>query len=170
MFYFMVSQKEGISMVVISKTERILAIFHLLTYCREITFKEVTDLIPVSNKTVYRDIRLLRRIGCNIVFSRTLGAFVMSKEVGCQTIPANKTQWAYQIKIARLLDMMREMPSADDPVVWYRTRYSHLSMRTMQRDFKILNGIGYKVEYEREKDNREGRPTGKYYCEWPAGT
>jgi predicted DNA-binding transcriptional regulator YafY len=157
-------------MVKISKTERILAIFHLLTYCREITFKEVTDLIPVSKKTVYRDIRLLRRTGCDITFSRALGAFVMSVEVGCQTIPENKTQWAYQIKIARLLDMMREMPSADDPVEWYCLNYGHFSARTMQRDFKILNDIGYRIEYEREKDNYEERPFRKYYCEWPTST
>jgi predicted DNA-binding transcriptional regulator YafY len=45
------------------KTERILAIFHLLMYCKEVSFKEVTDEIPVSKKTVYRDMCLLRQTG-----------------------------------------------------------------------------------------------------------
>jgi predicted DNA-binding transcriptional regulator YafY len=154
----------------ISKTERLLAVFHLLRYCKEVSFKEVTDEIPVSKKTVYRDMRLLRQIGWDINFSRERSAFVMSRDRGAPQFPANKTQHMYMEKILRLTILMTEMISAEDPAAWYRLRFPDLSKRTMQRDFRILNGIGYLVGYQREIDDWQGREVGKYYCEWPAST
>jgi len=152
----------------ISKTDRILAVWHLLRHCREVSFKEVTDQMPVSKKTVYRDIRLLKMIGCDINFSREQKAFVMSGERVAPQFPENKTQRRYMEKILRLITLMAET-GGDDLVAWYRERFPYLSSRTMQRDFRILNGIGYYIEYERTGDN-PSRPAGKYYREWPEGS
>jgi predicted DNA-binding transcriptional regulator YafY len=145
-----------------------LGIFHLFTYCSEVSFKEVTDQIPVSKKTVYRDIRLLRQIGYEIGFSRKDNSFAMSREMAPPQFPENKTQRRYMEKILRLTTLMLEMPGADDPAAWYRERFPNLSARTMQRDFATLNGIGYRVAYERESYGMH--PAGKYFCEWPGGT
>jgi predicted transcriptional regulator len=150
----------------ISKIERILAIFHLLTHCREVTYKEVTDLISVSKKTVYRDIRILIQAGCAVDFSKEDRAYATS---GTRTPPKftqRRNERLYLQKIARLMALMRDMGSDDDPVEWYRAQYPDLSERTRQRDFKILNGIGYRILREDDPDNREGRPLGRYYCEW----
>jgi hypothetical protein len=76
----------------------------------------------------------------------------------------------YMGKILRLITMMSEMDGADDPAAWYREQFPNLSARTMQRDFRVLNSIGYRVEYQREIDDWHGRDAGKYYCEWPAST
>jgi predicted DNA-binding transcriptional regulator YafY len=154
----------------ISKTERLLPVFHLLICCKEVSFKEVTDQIPVSKKTVYRDMRLLRQIGWDINFSRERGAFVMSRERAAPQFPENKTQRMYMEKILRLAILMTEMIAAKDPAAWYRERFPKLSARTMQRDFRMLNGIGYQIKYQREIDERQEREVGKYYCEWPAST
>jgi predicted DNA-binding transcriptional regulator YafY len=129
----------------------------------------------VSKKTVCRDIALLRGIGCGVVFSRELGAFVMDKESAeprdaAARFPENKTQRLYREKILRLITLMDEMALADDPAKWYHARYPALSPRTMQRDFKLLNAIGYHVIYQRERDERGEREIGKYYCEWPGST
>lgn len=154
----------------IRKTERLLAEWHLFRYCREVSFKEITDQLPVSKKTVYRDICLLRQIGCDINFSRERGAFVMAKAKLDPQFPENRTQRKYMEKILRLIAIMDEMDGADDPAAWYRERFPGLSARTMQRDFKILNAIGYSLVYVREKDDWQEREAGKYYCEWPHDT
>jgi predicted DNA-binding transcriptional regulator YafY len=155
-------------MISISKTERVLAVWHLLKYCREVSFKEMTDQISVSKKTLYRDICLLKEIGCDINFSRELGAFVMSHERGEPGFPENKTRRHYMEKILRLVTIMEKMDE-EDAAGWYRGKFPELSARTMQRDFRILNDIGYRIEFERTNDNHH-RSAGKYYCEWPTGT
>ena len=152
------------------KTERILSIFHLLSYCDEVSFKEVFNYWGrVSKKTVYRDMCLLRQLGFQIEFDRKLKAFVMSQEKGEQRIPVteNQSRRRYIQKISRLIDMMRNMDSADDPAEWYRENYPNLSARTMQRDFKVLNSIGYVVGYMRGADEWEKHEPYKYYCEYP---
>jgi hypothetical protein len=40
----------------------------------------------------------------------------------------------------------------------------------MQREFKILSSIGYRVGYQRCTDEWEEHPPRKYYCEWPVDT
>ncbi|MDR1578750.1 MAG: DeoR family transcriptional regulator [Synergistaceae bacterium] len=151
----------------ISKTERILAIFHLLTHCREVSYKEVIDLISVSKKTVCRDISVLIRAGWDIEFSKKDRAYGTS---GIKTPPKftrRRNERLYLQKIARLTTLMRDMGSGeDDPVAWYRAKYPDLSERTRQRDFKILNSVGYHILRENDPENQEGRPLGKYYCEW----
>lgn len=47
----------------IPKTSRLLVVFHLFQHCREVSFKEITDMLPVSQKTVYRDIQTLKKAG-----------------------------------------------------------------------------------------------------------
>jgi hypothetical protein len=37
----------------LTKTSRILSTFHLFRYCSEVSFREITDLLPVSEKTVF---------------------------------------------------------------------------------------------------------------------
>jgi predicted DNA-binding transcriptional regulator YafY len=125
--------------------------------------------MPVSKKTVYRDIQLLKDIGCDIDFSRERRAFVMRKESSPPQFPENQTQRKYMEKILRLTILMADMTEADDPVAWYRERFPALSARTMQRDFATLNGVGYRVTYQRENDDPK-RPAGKYYYEWPEST
>ena len=153
-----------------TKTERILAILHLFRRCREVSFKEVTDLIPVSKKTVYRDIRFLREAGFCISYARTSGAFVMCPDKEPALLPENKTRRRYMERVLRLAEMMSGMGRADDPAAWYREKYPNLSTRTRQRDFKILCSIGYRVEYVRGSDDWADREPRKYYCEWPADT
>ena len=152
------------------RTERILVIFHFLKRCKEVSYKEVNDEIPVSKKTVYRDIRFLRDAGFRISFSMSPKSYVMYPGKDPPKLPENKAARRYMGRILRLIDMMCEMEGADDPAAWYREKYPNLSVRTMRRDFKILNSIGYRVEYARGWDIWEERQPRKYYCEWPTGT
>ena len=154
------------------KTKRILNIFHLLRYSDEVSFKFViqSTYVDVCKKTVYRDIRLLRQLGFQIEFKKKLKAFVMPSDKPTEPpcFPENKTQRLYLQKILRLIRMMCEMDAAADPAAWYRENYPDLSVRTMQRDFKILNYIGYFVEYRRGVYER-GELQNKYCCDYPYG-
>ena len=61
----------------ISKTSRLLVVFHLFQHCQEVSFKEITDMLPVSQKTVYRDIQALKQAGVlQIRYSKRQEAFV----------------------------------------------------------------------------------------------
>lgn len=61
---------------------------------------------------------------------------------------------------------MREL-NCDDPVGRYKALFPKLCNRTMQRDFKTLRSIGYRIIYQREEDFWEEHPIGSYYCDYP---
>lgn len=155
----------------ISKTSRVLSIYHLFRYCDEVSYQEVTDLIPVSPKTIFRDICLLKQAGLlNLRYSKKLRAFIDSGEKSEPIFPANKTQRLYLEKIIRLCTLMCKLDSADDPVAWYRERYPTLTDRTRQRDFEELNKIGYRIIYQRWDDGDEEHPVRSTYCDFPYNT
>lgn len=165
----------------ISKTVRILSIFHLFRYCREVSYKEITDLLPVSTKTAERDIALLRRADIiHIRYARSAGiegAFIPLEgdsavcESPCPEPSSYEPEQLYLEKLIRLTTMMREMGSTDDPVQWYESHYPLLCRRTMQRDFKTLREVGYCIYYQREEDDAYAeRKRGQYYCDFPYST
>lgn len=155
----------------ISKTSRILSIYHLFRYCEEVSYKEITDLMPFNPKTISRDICLLKRTGLlHVKYSKKRRAFVASEEAGKPDFPKNETQRLYLEKIIRLCTLMCELDCADDPVDWYREHYPTLSDRTRQRDFAELNKIGYWITYQRWDDGDEEHPVGTTYCDFPCNT
>ena len=155
----------------LSKTSRILSIYHLFRYCEEVSYKEITDLMPVSTKTIYRDICLLKRAGLlSPQYSKKQNAFFDSGQTKEPDYPENPSQRRYLEKIIRLCTLMRELDGADDPVAWYRARYPELTDRTRQRDFEELNKIGYLVIYKRWDDGDEAHPAGSTYCDFPYDT
>lgn len=153
-----------------SKTERILVGYHLLKRCREVSCKEVTDVFHVSAKTVRRDLHILAQAGYAANYSRERKGYVIDRTPRKAEFPERRNERMYLRKIIRLTTLMNEMDQAADPVEWYHAKYPDLSARTMQRDFKTLNKIGYSVRryYEEEDDDyssKLSRP-GKYCCEW----
>lgn len=156
----------------LSKTLRILSLYHLFMHCEEVSYKEVTDLMPVSEKTVYRDICLLKQAGvAQPRYSKKRGAFVLPPgDCPPPVFPNNQTQKRYLEKIIRLCTLMRELGEADDPVAWYRARYPSLSERTRQRDFRELDKIGYRITYQRWNDGDEDFLVGRTYCDFPEDT
>ena len=158
----------------ISKTSRLLVVFHLFQHCREVSFKEITDMLPVSQKTAYRDIRLQRQAGVlQIRFVKSQEAFVtVNLEFTQPKLPENQTQKLYLEKIRRLCTLMAQIEEAEDPIAWYRTKYPHLSDRTRQRDFKELGKIGYQIHYNpvyNPDQDWDPNYTPGWYCDFPNG-
>ena len=158
----------------ISKTSRLLVVFHLFQHCREVSFKEITDMLPISQKTAYRDIQTLKRAGVlQIRYSKRQEAFVpISREFTEPEWPENQTRKRYLEKIRRLCTLIVRLEEAEDPVTWYRERYPDLSDRTRQRDFKELSKIDYRIIYNPLHDpDRDWDPNYEpgWYCDFPTG-
>ena len=158
----------------ITKTSRLLVVFHLFRHCQEVSFQEITDILPVSEKTVYRDIQILKRAGVlQIRYLKRQEAFVpASLNFTEPDWPENQTQRRYLEKIRRLCTLMVQIEEAEDPVAWYRERYPGLSDRTRQRDFKELGKVGYRIGYNPLHDpDRDWDPNYEpgWYCDFPTG-
>jgi hypothetical protein len=158
---------------IIPKTSRILSIFHLFCYCREVSFKELGDLMPIARKTFERDVSLLQQAGLlDIRYSRMAKAYVPANGncMVCSrppSFPDSKPQRQYMEKIIRLATMMRTLKDDVDPTVWYRGKHSELSTRTMQRDFAELWALGYRIYRQGIIDYDGEHPIGSYYCYFP---
>ena len=162
----------------ISKTDRILNVYHLFRFCEEVSMQELRNTLPgFSDKTFSRDIALLKRAGVPIHFSGRRKAFVLVDENGKESrysqfrapdYPESKKESQYIDKIIRLITMMDDLPP-EDCDVWYRETFPEASKRTMQRDFATLKSIGYEVYYKREWDDPDYKdddnPPGHYYFE-----
>ena len=158
----------------ITKTSRLLVVFHLFRHCQEVSFQEITDMLPVSEKTVYRDIQILKRAGVlQIRYSKRQEAFVpASLNFTEPDWPENQTQRRYLEKIRRLCTLMVQIEGAEDPIAWYRTQYPGLSDRTRQRDFKELDKIGHQIGYNPLRNpDRDWDPHYEpgWYYEFPSG-
>ena len=165
----------------ITKTERILSIYHMFRFYEEVSMQELRNYFRnVSDKTFSRDIALLKRAGVPIRFSGRRKAFVLVDETGKESLrtprrapdfPEGKKEKQFVEKIIRLMTMMDELPY-EDCDVWYRETFPEASKRTMQRDFATLkkvqtNDVGYVVYYKRgwenPDDKDDAQPPGHYY-------
>lgn len=153
----------------IGKTSRQLIIFHILLYSKIVELVELTNLIPVSAKTISRDMKELQEAGLiRVIFSKGEGGYVhMDDERHCPFSPPvysnNKAKDRHIDRLLRLATIMIELkghveyPFYDERSLrqetcstWYKKKFPNLSTRTMQRDFEELNRIGYFIEYNRE--------------------
>lgn len=157
----------------LSKTQRILSIYHLLNFCEEVSLQELTDQFHGCKKTFSRDIALLKKTGVAVRYSKQRRAFVLDgKCFDAPKYPDNKSERRYMEKLIRLFIMMDEIPD-EDCDRWYVITFPEISKRSMQRDFATLNSIGYKIRYERSAFNCHDAgfdlPPRHYYCDRPSG-
>lgn len=149
----------------INKTMRILTIYCLFHDCEEVEYRAITNHIPVSKKTVQRDIRFLEQAGLiRSRFDRRLQAFIPQSTEGAQPVfPENKTQRRYMERILRLCRIIREIDGEEQPIQWYSETFPDLSDRTRQRDFALLNRLGITICYIPSDGVVPGRWTCEYY-------
>lgn len=158
----------------VTKTSRLLVVFHLFQHCQEVSYKEIADMVPVSRKTAYRDIQALRQAGVlQIRYAKRQEAYVpMSLDFTEPVWPENRTQRRYLERIRRLCTLMVRLEAAEDPLAWYRENYPGLSERTRQRDFKELKKVGYPVVYSPiHNPDEDWNPNYEpgWHCEFPTG-
>lgn len=148
----------------ITKTSRILSVYHLFLHCEEVSYQEFTLNFGVSQRTALRDIRLLQQAGVlEARWDRARQAFVpVTLEPFPMEVQENKTRQKYLEKLRRLCILMRRMSWEDyedgtNKVELYRELFPNTPDRTRQRDFKELEQLGYEVWYERGFEDEPGR-------------
>lgn len=148
----------------ITKTSRILSVYHLFLHCQEISYQEFALNFGVSQRTALRDIRLLQQAGIlEARWDRARQAFVpVTLEPFPMEVQENKTRQKYLEKLRRLCILMRRMSWEDyedgtNKVELYRELFPNTPDRTRQRDFKELEQLGYEVWYERGFEDEPGR-------------
>ena len=148
----------------ITKTSRILSVYHLFLHCQEISYQEFALNFGVSQRTALRDIRLLQQAGVlEARWDRARQAFVpVTLEPVPMEVQENKTRQKYLEKLRRLCILMRRMSWEDyedgtNKVELYRELFPNTPDRTRQRDFKELEQLGYEVWYERGFEDEPGR-------------
>ena len=147
----------------ITRTSRVLSVYHLFLNCEEVSFQEFTLNFGVGRRTALRDICLLKQAGVlEARWDRKRKAFV---PVTLEPFPLeeqeNKTRQKYLEKLRRLCILMRRMNwetnECDmDKVELYREILPGVSDRTRQRDFKELEKLGYKVWYTEGFEDEPG--------------
>lgn len=155
----------------ITKTSRVLSVYHLFLNCEEVSYQEFVLNFGVSQRTALRDIRLLRQAGVlEARWDRKRQAFVpVTLEPFPQEEQENKTRQKYLEKLRRLCILMCRMSWEDDSDGMnkedlYREILPGVSDRTRQRDFKELEKLGYEAWYEQEFEDEPGR----WYYEIPS--
>ena len=138
----------------VSKTSRVLSVYHLFLNCEEVSFQEFTLNFGVSQRTATRDIRLLQQAGVlEARWDRKRQAFV---PVTLEPFPPeeqeSQTQRKYLEKLRRLCILMRRMSWENDEdgmnkVELYQEILPGVPDRTRQRDFKELEKLGYRAWY-----------------------
>ena len=161
----------------IPRVERILSVYHLFMHCQEVSYKEITDLMPsVSSKTISRDIQLLKDAGVlQAKYSRKAMAFIPLNigEITEPDLPEEPGQQKFMNKIRRLCILMNEMTNKLDGLCdekplhmkLHERLFPELSKRTRQRDFKVLNNIGYSVRHFEQDFDDENAEDG-YVWKW----
>ncbi len=93
----------------ITKTSRVLSVYHLFLNCQEVSFQELRQQFEVSEKTSLRDIRLLERAGVlETQYDRECRAFYpASLELRPMAEEKNQTRRKYLEKLRRLCILMR---------------------------------------------------------------
>lgn len=94
-----------------TKTSRILSVYHLFLNCQEVSCQELRQQFEVSEKTSFRDIRLLERAGIlETRYDRDCRAFyLLSLEVWPMAGEKNQTRRKYLEKLRRLCVLMARM-------------------------------------------------------------
>jgi len=161
------------------KTSRILQLYHLFLTCEEVSREEIESGLWWkkineetgerefwNDKTISRDIAILKYAGVPIKYSGKRKAYITSSEPEDEAKQQKKSkrrsnkpiigksQQRYINKIKRLtkfMDHLLNTVGEDDPCdIEYKNLFPNVSKRTMQRDFAALDDIYYTITYKRK--------------------
>lgn len=148
----------------VTKTSRLLSVYHLFRHCREVSYEELRQQLGCSEKTSLRDIRLLERAGVlETRYERKYRAFYpVSLKPRPMAAEDNQTRRRYLERLRRLCLLMAGMEaetgwSGTGRVELYRGLFPEQSDRTRQRDYRELEALGYSSQYYREFEDEPGR-------------
>lgn len=157
--------------IILSKLERQLLLYDIFSGCMVTRLEDITMRIPIQKKMIQRDIRDLMDAGLiRVAYSRKEQGYVENGQPAFNGAAAGRRK-EHLSRLNRLGRLMKELYNEDIPLwekkdreeVWgeqetyitakqsYQELFPRLSERTRQRDFKVLNHIGYEVYYDNQE-------------------
>jgi hypothetical protein len=145
-----------------AKTIRILHVYKMFSTYGKIITKDLMEHFYWwcwSEKTLQRDVKLLKKIGFLIDYCQAERIYVMeswSKNLHISETDLKPKEIQYLNKLTRLITIMRRIPDADCDI-WYKQTFPDISKRTMLRDFSLLNEskLGYNIYYKKRLKDSE---------------
>ena len=144
-------------MFVYSKIQRQLLFYEILYTSHEVMVTELMRRLNVSKKTIQRDIEDLTDAGLiKLTYSRKDKSYKTEEATGIISEPEGTARYFHLKKLRRLSIFMEELSVASDysfeEKYNCKERYFELfpdvSERTRMRDYEILNGIGYTIQWD----------------------
>lgn len=152
------------NMIVLSKIERQLLLYEIFLHFRGWELDTIFEILPTSRRTLQRDVKDLTDAGLiSVTFSKKEQAYVKGdKKLEFHGDLSNKYRNRHLKRLHRLgmlicsLDndevseeerYCRENYATCKDV--YRKLFPEVSVRTMQRDFVLMNRLGYHIKYNR---------------------
>jgi len=132
-----------------NKIERILITYHQFKHGIAPT---MNNFPANSKKTFERDCNVLRKIGVEIKYSKTLKGYTSNltaeSEVRDLSVPEtdNKAEERFLWRLIRLIDAMNSLDGYVSD--WYKECYPDVTPRTRQRDLETLRNIGYNFTFK----------------------
>ena len=158
----------------ISRTSRVLSLYHLFSHCREVSICEVVP--SVSVRTFFRDVKLLENAGVlKAKYSKKDNAYIpLELEMFEPNLPDGKPQSDYILKIRRLCILMNELydfEGEEKPlhIELYQKLFPNVKVRTRQRDFAELTLLGFTYEHYIDDFCEEGEEKWCYRFDVPNG-
>lgn len=150
------------SQVKFNKTDRILSVYHLFMHCQEVSYQEITNLMPICIRTARRYILTLIKAGVlKTEFSDSDNAYQkIDLTIGSPQKTDNPKEQKELVRIHRLCFMMKHFGEWDDskfesPYEWYKRSFSDTNDKKCREDYAVLNKIGYEFWDNYETDDCE---------------
>lgn len=146
----------------LNSTARQLLLYDIFKGSEEVTYEDITSRLPIGKKMVQRDIKILTDAGLiQIRYSKKDKSYV--HDTSCPPAYNKNVRGKYQkhlTKLRRIATLMNQLYTDTDSYydvdgdAYYscKTCYYELfpdaNEKMRQRDFKLLNDIGYTVSYD----------------------
>ena len=140
-----------------TKTQRQLLLYEILYTSHEATIDDLTCRLNASKKTIHRDIEDLTDAGLiKLTYSRKDKSYKHVDATGIISEPVGTARYSHLKKLRRLAIFMEELSDATDYPFGeeynckerYFELFPDVSERTRMRDYEILNGIGYTIQWD----------------------
>lgn len=152
------------NVIVLSKIERQLLLYEIFTHFRGWELDTIFEILPTSRRTLQRDVRDLTDAGLiSVTFSKKEQAYLPGgKKLEFHEDLSNKYRNRHLKRLNRLGILIcrlnndevseekrfcRENYSTCKDV--YQELFPGISARTMERDFVLMNRLGYHIKYNR---------------------
>ena len=140
-----------------TKIQRQLLFYEILYTSHEVMGTELMRRLNSSKNTIQRDIEDLTDAGLiKLTYSRKDKSYKHGDATGVISVPEGTARYSHLKKLRRLAIFMEELSDATDYPFGeeynckerYFELFPDVSERTRMRDYEILNGIGYTIQWD----------------------